>query len=137
LKNYLFILILSVLFFGCSKSKKDELSEESNSDSISIYLKASYKKGITEKVELDAIDKAYEIIKKSKNTNKNRDSLFSISMRYYNKRSWEKFSNASKTLLNYSIISKDSINLGKAYRYRAGFYKNTSILDSSFYYYLK
>lgn len=126
-----------MLFYGCSKSKRKALSKETNLDSISYYLNNSYNKGLSEENEIKYIENAYELLANSENTQKNRDSLFSISMRFYNKRKWEKFYNVSKIYLNSSRISNDSNNLGKAYRFRAGFYKNTDKLDSAYYYYLK
>ena len=47
------------------------------------------------------------------------------------------FNNSSKLLLKNSLAASDSINLGKAYRSRAFYYKNSGKIDSSFIYFSK
>jgi signal transduction histidine kinase len=81
--------------------------------------------------------KAYSVILQLNNTKKSRDYLFDISFELYKINDWNRFNNSSMILLQKSKKAKDTINLVKAYRYRAGYYKKTKIFDSSFYYYLK
>ena len=49
----------------------------------------------------------------------------------------DEFNNSSKVLLKNSLVSRDSLNLGKAYRCRATYYKNNQNLDSSFIFFSK
>jgi len=112
-------------------------SEKTSTDSLSYYLKQSHKVSSSEMQKFNAVNKAYTVIASSENTSRNRDTLFNISFRYYNMKKWDNFDEASKLLLKNSQLSNDSLNLVKAYRYRAGYFKNNQVLDSSFYYYLK
>lgn len=112
-------------------------SEKTSTDSLSYYLKQSHKVSSSEMQKFNAVNKAYTVIASSENTSRNRDTLFNISFRYYNMKKWDNFNEASKTLIKNAAVSNDSITLAKAYRYRAGYFKNNQVLDSSFYYYLK
>lgn len=135
-KIYVIILTLIILI-ACKKSKVDIDAEKNIQDSLSYYLKRSDLINISENKKLFFLNNAFRLISTSPNNIKNRDSLFSIAFKYYNIKEWEMFDKASLTLLKNSLSSNDSINLAKAYRYRAGYYKNTRVYDSSFYYYLK
>jgi signal transduction histidine kinase len=129
--------LIFFFFFACSKDEKKMRSEKTSTDSLSYYLKQSHKVSSSEMQKFNAVNKAYTVIASSENTSRNRDTLFNISFRYYNMKKWNNFDEASKLLLKNSQLSNDSLNLAKAYRYRAGYFKNNQVLDSSFYYYLK
>jgi signal transduction histidine kinase len=129
--------LIFFFFFACSKDEKKMRSEKTSTDSLSYYLKQSHKVSSSEMQKFNAVNKAYTVIASSENTSRNRDTLFNISFRYYNMKKWNNFDEASKLLLKNSQLSNDSLNLVKAYRYRAGYFKNNQVLDSSFYYYLK
>jgi signal transduction histidine kinase len=125
------------LFFACSKDEKKRHSDKTSKDSLTYYLKLSHRTTGSEIDRFNAVNKAYAIIESSENTSPNRDTLFNISFQYYNMKKWNNFEEASKLLLKNSLLSNDSLNLVKAYRYKAGYFKNNQVLDSSFYYYLK
>ena len=137
LKNSYFILLILFLFFACSKDEKKRHADKTTNDSLTYYLKLSHRTSGSEIDRFNAVNKAYAIIESSENTSRNRDTLFNISFQYYNMKKWKNFNEASKTLINKATISNDSVTLAKAYRYRAGYFKNNQVLDSSFYYYLK
>lgn len=136
MKKIFCILLLILFFLGCSKKEK-EYSEKIATDSLSYYMKLSNDKKLTSKERIQILNKAYNISSFLKNTSKNRDTLYSITYQYYSLKDWYNFNKVSLVLYKNSLESKDSINLNKVYRYRAGYYKNTQVYDSSFYYYLK
>lgn len=129
------ILVVVLLFFSCKKS--NNISEKTSSDSLSYYMNVVNIKGLSDQKKILALDKSYLFINNLKNTKKNRDTLFSLTLNYYNLRQWEKYKLASEKLLIKSIANKDSINLGKYYRYKGSYFKREEVFDSSFYYYLK
>lgn len=137
MKKIYFIILTLIILIACNKSKVNIHTEKNIQDSLSYYLKRSDLINISESKKLFFLNKAFRLISSSPNNTKNRDSLFSIAFKYYNIKEWEMFDKASLILLKNSLSSNDSINLVKAYRYRAGYYKNTRVYDSSFYYYLK
>ncbi|HCQ12583.1 MAG TPA: sensor histidine kinase [Flavobacterium sp.] len=84
-----------------------------------------------------ANDNAFRYSQELDNTQRNRDTLFTILFQYYKLKDWKNFDKLSKNLLLKSISSNDSLNLVKVYRYKAGKFKNTGVFDSSYYYYQK
>lgn len=131
------IIIVSILFFSCKKQENNVVSEKTSSDSLTYYMKVANfeKKDINSKIE--ALDKGYLLINKLKNTKRNRDTLFSLMLNYYNLKEWNKFQKVSKKLLTISELSKDSINTANIYRYKGGYFKRIEMYDSSLIYYLK
>jgi signal transduction histidine kinase len=92
---------------------------------------------LSDQKKIIALDKSYLFINNLKNTKKNRDTLFSIMLNYYNLKQWKKYTKTADKLFKYSLSNNDSINLAKFYRYRGSYYKREELFDSSFYYYLK
>jgi signal transduction histidine kinase len=136
LKQIYFLFIFLFIFFGCSK-KKSIYSEQLANDSLVYYIKKVNNESLSDKDRIIATNNAYNIIVTLSNTRINRDTLFSLSYKYYSLKDWRNFDKASSNLIKKSLESNDSINLSKIYRYRAGYYKNTQVYDSAFYYYLK
>jgi len=137
LAKKILITIISILFFSCKKQENNILSEKTSSDSLTYYMKIANleEKDINNKIK--ALNKGYLLIDKLKNTKKNRDTLFSLMLNYYNLKEWDKFQKVSKKLLVNSELSKDSINTANIYRYKGGYFKRIEMYDSSFIYYLK
>lgn len=136
MKQIYFLFIFLFIFFGCSK-KKSIYSEQLANDSLVYYIKKVNNESLSDKNRIIATNNAYNIIVTLSNTRINRDTLFSLSYKYYSLKDWRNFDKASSNLIKKSLESNDSINLSKIYRYRAGYYKNTQVYDSAFYYYLK
>lgn len=136
MKQIYFLFIFLFIFFGCSK-KKSIYSEQLANDSLVYYIKKVNNESLSDKDRIIATNNAYNIIVTLSNTRINRDTLFSLSYKYYSLKDWRNFDKASSNLIKKSLESNDSINLSKIYRYRAGYYKNTQVYDSAFYYYLK
>lgn len=129
------ILLITLLFINCNKS--NTISEKTSSDSLSYYMSIANSNNLSDQKKIIALDKSYLFINNLKNTKKNRDTLFSIMLNYYNLKQWEKYKKTADKLYKYSLTNNDSINLAKFYRYRGSYYKREELFDSSFYYYLK
>jgi signal transduction histidine kinase len=86
---------------------------------------------------INFLNKAFSLTYKLQNTKESRNLLSDIVFQYYNFDVKDGFNNSSKALLKKSLTSLDSLNLGKAYRCRAFYYKKENILDSSFFYFSK
>lgn len=129
-------MILFFLFFGCSKKEKVN-TQKSTTDSLVFLMKEINNKEISEVNYKKHLNDALSLIAKSENSLANRDTLFVLTYKYYSNKDWNNFNKSSLLLLKRSLSVNDSINLSKVYRYRAGFFKNTQVYDSSFYYYLK
>lgn len=136
LKKYS-ILAFSILFLSCKQHKNDVFSEKNFSDSLAYNIKIVNNKNISKEKKVEALDKSILFINKLKNTQKNRDTLFSLMYAYYDLKEWDKFNITSRKLLKNSLISNDNKNLAKNFRYKANYFKRIAVYDSSFYYYLK
>ena len=79
------ILLLLIIVLSCTKSKKNILSEKKTSDSLNYYTTMLSKNNLTDDVFLVYTNNSYKIIKNLKNISKNRDTLFNLSLNYYNK----------------------------------------------------
>ena len=137
MKKIFFIIFNLFFIVGCQNKKGNQISSSLINDSISFYLKEANNKKNSQKRKIAFLDKSFRLIKVLKNDLKNRDTLFKISYNYYVLKEWQKFNITSNYLLKKAEEGKDSVNIAKAYRYKANFYKKTEIYDSSFYYYLK
>lgn len=134
--NIKYSILLFILFFGCTKNKKATDSDKSTSDSISYYFNLSKKNNFNEKQKKQFLNQAFQRIIKSPNTKENRNKLAEITIDYYNY-DLNNFNKSAQLLQKNSVSTKDSINIANAYRCKAAYFKETNLLDSSFYYYLK
>ncbi|WP_333878049.1 tetratricopeptide repeat-containing sensor histidine kinase [Flavobacterium sp.] len=131
------IILVSFLFFSCTKNKNPLDSVKQNSDSLTYYYNLSEKEGLNKLQVLKNLDKALQISFNLKNTQEKRDIVAEIAFKYYELGIDDQFNKSSDILLKDSYSSKDSINLGKAYRCKATYHKNIQSLDSSYYYFVK
>lgn len=135
--SYIIIFIV-FFFFGCSKKKDSSINSEKNiSKKVFFYYNLSKQETYSDSQRINFLNKAFSLTYKLQNTKESRNLLSDIVFQYYNFDIKDGFNNSSKVLLNNSLASLDSLNLGKAYRCRAFYYKNENILDSSFIYFSK
>lgn len=133
MKLYLiFIFSIFFLFFiSCSKTKTDS-SDINNNDSISFYFK-KYKDSKDNNERKIFLNKSLSGI----NINTDASKIAELTFELYNLNRIQDFNLYSKLLLKKSLLQKDSINLGKAYRCRGIYFDNAQVLDSSYYYFIK
>ncbi|MFZ0596066.1 MAG: ATP-binding protein [Flavobacterium sp.] len=81
--------------------------------------------------------KAFEIVRDQKDDSIKKINLFKIANRYYNMSDWQSFKKVSNLILEESINTKDSINIGKSYTYLGDYYQLQTISDSAFLNYFK
>jgi signal transduction histidine kinase len=134
--NYIIIFII-VLFLSCTKKKIHIFSEKTISEKGFYYYNLSKQEKYSDAQRINFLNRAFSLTYKLQNTKESRNLLSDIVFQYYNFDIKDGFNNSSKVLLKNSLASRDSINLGKAYRSRAFYYKNENILDSSFIYFSK
>lgn len=138
LKKVYFILSTILIFVACSKNKSEQiLSDKAISDSLSYFIKEINSDFINENKKKQLSNKVSSFVQNLKNSPSHRDSIFNISLNFYQLKDWINFNKTSDVLINYSKQSNDSINLVKSYRYKANYLKKISSYDSSYYYYLK
>lgn len=127
-----------ILLASCTKNKSEKvLTDKAISDSLSHYMKMISSKKSSEIDKKFFSNKVTTLLSTYKNTKTNRDSIFKISLNFYDRKDWINFNKTTKLLLNQSLDAKDSVNLVKTYRYKANYFKRTNVFDSSYYYYLK
>ena len=132
-----FIIILLVLIFACTKKKAPLDSEKTISENVALYFNLTNTEKYTDQQRIEFLNKAYNLTSKLQNTKESRNLLSDIVFQYYNFQLYDEFNSSSKVLLRNSLATSDSVNLGKAYRSRAFYYKNANNLDSSFVYFSK
>ncbi len=136
MKKY-YILFLLCFLFSCTKKQQQQKVENNNFDSLTFYLNNTENNNFSDVKKQIFYQKAFNIIRNKENDSITREKLLKISLGFYNFKKWNNFLKSSDLLLNNSLQSKDTINLAQVYRYKAGYYKNTSDNDSAFIYYLK
>ena len=134
-KNY--IICLFFLFLNCSKKEQSKNIENINQDSLSGYLRKANEKNFNISSRKAYLNKALNIVINQKNDSITRAHLLEITISFYKDNNWVDFNKSSSLLLEKAIETKDTFSIAQYYRYKAGYYKNTSINDSAFIYYLK
>ncbi|WP_424000345.1 tetratricopeptide repeat-containing sensor histidine kinase [Maribacter sp. IgM3_T14_3] len=136
-KSYFYIIILFLNCLGCSKTKPEKVTQETQTtnDSISVWVSESLAPEITEEDKLSLQLKAFNLAKNAGN-----DSLKAI---YFSNLSYNtnfitdsllyRKANEQAILLNKRI--KDSSALGNAYWDLAYFFNKNNVKDSAFYNY--
>lgn len=132
-----FIILFIFIIFGCKEKKTPVDSGKSISGTASLYLKLSKQENYTDDKRAKFLNRSFALTSKLKNNTANRNLLADVVFQYYNFGMNDEFNNSSKMLLKNSIAEKDSINIGKAYKCRAIYYKGIQNYDSSFIYFSK
>ncbi len=131
------LIFIAFVFFGCSKKKQNIESEKTISDKGVYYYNLTKQEKYSDYQRINFLNKAFGLTYNLQNTKESRNLLSDIVFQYYNFEINDGFNNSSKLLLKNSLAASDSINLGKAYRSRAFYYKNSGKIDSSFIYFSK
>ena len=132
---YWFIILLTSLY-GCTPKTVDKDAQARN-DSIQKYLDLAGNDTIDIKLRNNYNKKAFSLVDLSKNDTLTRFYLNSLSFNYMKTKNEKGLRNIGKILFEKSSVAKDTLNLARYYRYKAGYFKKTFIYDSSYYYYLK
>jgi hypothetical protein len=137
LKQFFICFCFIAFFSSCADDKKKVEKEVQSIDSVYIYISRANQESSDKTIQLKFYRRALEKLKSLRNDSINRNSIFQLTQELYRKNFDKEFIESSDLLIEKSKESEDSLNLGQAYRYKGNFYKNLSINDSSFKYYLK
>ena len=138
-KHTQILLFLFLMLLGCTTKKKEDkdVSLNSSEDSLSIYFSLANDINLPYHYKQKYNQKAFEIVKDQKDDSLKKVNLFKIANRYYNMSDWKSYQQITKLVLETSIDTKDSINIGKAYIYLGDYYTSQRISDSAFLNYFK
>ncbi|KFF20431.1 tetratricopeptide repeat-containing sensor histidine kinase [Flavobacterium hydatis] len=136
-KTYAILLLLFVVFFGCTKKDIEDKNETSTLDSLSTYLRLANDDSLSFKDKQEYNKKAFFIIINEKDDSLNKVNLFKVANRYYNMSDWDAYKETTKLILERSRNSNDSVHMAKAYTYLGDYYSSKSISDSAFMNYYK
>jgi signal transduction histidine kinase len=138
-KNSQILLFLFLVLLGCTNKKEEnkDVNLKSSDDSLSIYFSLANDINLPFQYKQKYNQKAFDIVKDQKNDSLKKVNLFKIANRYYNMSDWKSYQKVAKLVLEASIKSKDSINMGKAYIYLGDYYRSQTIADSAFLNYFK
>ena len=131
------IILFIILIFGCTKKKTTSSSEITILENGLYYFNLSKQEKYSDLQRINFLNRAFSLTSNLQNSKESRNLLSDIVFQYYAFELNDRFNNSSKVLLKNSLAALDSINLGKAYRTRGAYYKNTNALDSSFIYFSK
>ncbi len=131
-------LFLILFFYSCNKTKKHNFYNESllekNIVKYEIILNNESSSNSQKNIASDSLIK-YLI--ESKNDTLKRGRLVRLLVfNVINARN-ESFKVVYNELLKSSIEAKDTLNIANSYRYKAGYFRNISVYDSSLFYYVK
>lgn len=127
------------MLLGCTTKKEEnkDVSLNSSEDSLSIYFSLANDINLPYHYKQKYNQKAFEIVKDQNDDSLKKVNLFKIANRYYNMSDWKSYQQITKLVLETSIDTKDSINIGKAYIYLGDYYTSQRISDSAFLNYFK
>ena len=132
-----YILFFSFLIFSCTNKESTPNSKHTKIDSVTYYYNLSKSEKLTDDKKTIFLNKALENIKNINNNKDNRDKLADITFDFYRLNKLNEFNISTTFLLNNSLLENDSINIGKAFRCKASYFKEKNKIDSSLVYYLK
>ncbi|MCF6128573.1 tetratricopeptide repeat protein [Flavobacterium sp. AS60] len=135
LHSYWFIILL-VSLYGCTSKTVDKDAQARN-DSIQKYLDLAGNDSLDTKLRNKYNAKAFSLVDLSKNDTLTRFYLSSISFNYLGVKNWDDLNTTGKILFEKSKTAKDTLNLARYYRYKAGYFMKNKIYDSAYYYYIK
>jgi signal transduction histidine kinase len=136
-KNNKILILLLLVFFGCSKKNTKNSPITLSEDSLSTYFSLANDFSLPRQKRQEYNDKAFDIINVQENDSLNRVNLFRVANRYYNINNWKDFNKTVHLVLNKSESAKDTLNIIKAYTYLGDYYDSQVVLDSAFLFYYK
>lgn len=131
------LILLLLVFFGCSQKKSNNITVNSTNDSLSSYLSLANDFSLSREKRKIFTQKAFNIVVNEENDSLNRVNLFRVANRYYNINCWKDFSKTVQLVLKNSKNAKDTLNTAKSYTYLGDYYGSVAISDSAFMYYSK
>ncbi|WP_298391451.1 tetratricopeptide repeat-containing sensor histidine kinase [Flavobacterium sp.] len=130
----IFLLLLTIL--SCRKSTNQEYEVSQIRDSIAFYKKAiKFEKEDKDKIAYNF--RLYNFLEQSDNSLLNRKNLDSVINNCYIFDDWNTYNLGASLLLKRARLSKDSLFMARAYRYKGNYFYKKKNSDSSFFYYLK
>lgn len=112
-------------------------SVQANNDSIQKYLALAAVDSLSPQKRNQYNDKAFSLIALEQNDTLTRYYLSQTTFNNLKLRNWGALKKTSNILLQKATAKNDTLNIAQYYRYTAGYYKNTKVYDSAFYYYSK
>ncbi len=121
---------------SCTSKTTDKEAQAKN-DSIQKYLDLAGNQNLDSVLRNKYNRKAFLLVDLSNNDTLTRFYINTISYNYIDTKHWVDFKKIQKILFEKSIAEKDTLNLARYYRYKAGYFRNNEIYDSAYYYYIK
>lgn len=129
------ILILILIFLGCSKDKTNSKNTSQVSDSLSIYLDNAHNFELPLKEREANNYKALNLLQDFPNDTLTRKNYMRVAIRFFNMGLYEEYKASCEMAKNLSLKANDTLNLARALSYLGDYYKDTSKSDSAFLYY--
>ncbi|HNP32649.1 MAG TPA: tetratricopeptide repeat protein, partial [Flavobacterium sp.] len=131
-----FCLLIPFLFLERCTLKNNNKTILLN-DKIQKNLKMGSNLKLSKNIREKCNNRVLSMLDIDKNDTLTRFYLSSLLFNYTNLDNESSFKTVSKLLFNKSTEAKDTLNLARYYRYKAGYFKKNAIDDSAFYYYIK
>lgn len=133
-----FLVVIFLIFVSCKKSKPHTSFNENVLEKDIVSFENVLENEDTSIIKKNiASDSLLNLLIKSKNDTIKRKRLVKLLVfNVINGRN-EGFKITYEELLKASKEAKDTLNIANSYRYKAGYFRNISVYDSSLYYYVK
>lgn len=128
------VLFTMLLFLGCHTDNA-KFSKASVNDSIEKYIKLGRNDTLSVTQQEQYSQKAFSMIDLDRNDTVVRYYLCETALNFSGLKKGDKYLNISKIHLQTSLKAKDTLNLARYYRYRAGYFRWNNRNDSAFFYY--
>jgi signal transduction histidine kinase len=127
----------ALLFFNCSKDQKSIHTENTISDSVTIYISLAENNNLSYKTRFANNIKALKILKYQENSKYIRNELYKVANVFSVLNCNDDFKITANLLLQKSISEKDTLNIAKTCNLRANNYIDLGKNDSSYIYFVK
>lgn len=134
-KLLLSILLILITIVSCKKSKTHQYEVSQIRDSIAFYKKAIDIQ-ISNKDKSNLNKKLFNFLNHSQNSLNIRENLDSVINNCYDLNDWDTYNLSASLLLKQSKLSKDTLFIARAYRYKGNYFYKKKNLDSSYFYYV-
>ncbi len=121
------VLLLILLFVGCSNPDKTIKSKELKSNLVEAYIAKANNNEYSDKEKRDNLEKAYNIYSTLNNNAFKIEKIHEISVGYYSLKDYDRFRDMNEKALKLAFSIKDSLNMAKSYAYLGIYYRRSDL----------
>ena len=135
--NILIIITLLFALYSCKNLDRTPVILEQQNDSITVLLKKSYDKSLTNQQKINTLERAYKEIATIPSDSIKTSQFNSIAYRFSQLKDTLNFFKVNAEALDLAIKRRDSFAIGDAHWSYADYYLTEEVFDKAFYHFSK